>query len=154
MQYGTPDELYNYPNSIFVGGFIGSLSMNFIKTSVVEHGAGIGGKLTVNGEEHIIPFPDFLKKYQGKTIILGLRPENINNLEHHEIKNHYTIKINIDLTEPTGPDTLVFFDINGGTVSARCIPNPSLKIDTETSLNIDCDCLRFFDPESGKAITG
>ena len=73
QQIGTPLELYDKPNNLFVASFIGLPPMNFFDVKIS------GDKLAGNGFETEIPASDkkVLAPYQGKTVVLGVRPENV-----------------------------------------------------------------------------
>ena len=79
-QFGTPQEIYDNPADLFVAGFIGSPSMNFIDTELVAHEGGIGASLRDARQSFVLPLPGTkisLETWLGKKIILGIRPEQI-----------------------------------------------------------------------------
>ena len=77
QQIDTPQHLYDHPTNIFVAGFIGSPSMNFFETTLVEQ----DGKLFVDGGTFKLAVPETKKAdyvaQKGKKVIFGVRPEDI-----------------------------------------------------------------------------
>ena len=102
QQVGTPLELYDTPANLFVAGFIGLPPMNFFDVTV-KGGALVGKGMTVKLSEDQ---KNTLRSYEGKTIVLGVRPENI------VLGDDVTIKVTSN--ENLGMNTLVHGNIKGG----------------------------------------
>ena len=178
QQINTPREIYLYPNNIFVAGFIGSPSMNFVYATVSSSSKGIVLKF---GEDEILSkdAPESLNEYEGQQIVLGIRPEAFEDSVYAN-KKEFTEELNIDvsLLEQLGSDTYIHFykDINpvqteaieeiladeGEDISvlgtqtkfiARINPNATIEESQNINLAINPSKLHFFDPESGLAIT-
>jgi len=177
QQIDTPREIYLYPKNIFVAGFIGSPSMNFVyaTTKTVKNGTEISfgdSKITSKNA------PENLKKFEGKEIVLGIRPEAFEDAIYAN-SEEYTekININISLLEQLGSDSYIHFykdikpvqtkaieeiladegeDISSlGTQTkfiARINPNSTVKEGESIDLSIDSKKLHYFDPETGLAI--
>ena len=79
QQVDTPQQLYDYPNNLFVAGFIGSPAMNFFPATLSQQ----DGKLLVDAKSFAVEVPENrVKTYQplvGRNVIFGLRPEDIYN---------------------------------------------------------------------------
>jgi len=177
QQIDTPRMIYLYPNNIFVAGFIGSPSMNFVyaHTKLTKDGTEI-----TFGDSTIISknAPENLKDFEGKEIVLGIRPEAFEDALFANT-NEYAekIKITVTLLEQLGSDTYIHFykDIKpvqtkaieeiladeGEDISvlgtqtkfiARINPNSSVQEGETIDLSIDSKKLHFFDPETGLAI--
>ena len=178
QQIDTPREIYLYPKNIFVAGFIGSPSMNFVYADVKV--SGDKAMLTFAGEEItcVGESLDKLKKVDGKQIVLGIRPEAFEDSTYAK-DSEYTesISIKVTLLEQLGSDSYIHFykDLKpvqteaieeiladeGEDISvlgdqtkfiARINPNSTVKEGEEIKLSIDPSKLHFFDPESGKAL--
>ena len=178
QQIDTPREIYLYPKNIFVAGFIGSPSMNFVYAKVKTSAKGI---LLTFGDNKILSkdAPEALNGYEGKEIVLGIRPEAFEDSVYAN-KKEFTEELNIDvsLLEQLGSDTYIHFykDINpvqteaieeiladeGEDISvlgtqtkfiARINPNAAIEEGQNINLAINPSKLHFFDPESGLAIT-
>ena len=114
QQIDTPREIYLYPKNIFVAGFIGSPSMNFVYATVKI--SSKGASLTF-GEDQIFVKdpPESLKDYEGKEIVLGVRPEAFEDSVYANKKEFSEeINIHVSLLEQLGSDTYIHFykDIN------------------------------------------
>ena len=178
QQIDTPREIYLYPKNIFVAGFIGSPSMNFVYSTVKTSAKGI---VLTFGDDKILSkdAPEALNGYEGKEIVLGIRPEAFEDSVYAN-KKEFTEELNIDvsLLEQLGSDTYIHFykDIipvqteaieeiladEGEDISvlgtqtkfiARINPNATIEEGQNINLAINPSKLHFFDPESGLAIT-
>ena len=177
QQIDTPREIYLYPKNIFVAGFIGSPSMNFVYATVKI--SSKGASLTF-GEDQIFVKdpPETLKDYEGKEIVLGVRPEAFEDSVYANKKEFSEeININVSLLEQLGSDTYIHFykDINpvqteaieeiladeGEDISvlgtqtkfiARINPNATIEEGKNITLSINPSKLHFFNPETGLSI--
>ena len=177
QQIDTPREIYLYPKNIFVAGFIGSPSMNFVYATVKI--SSKGASLTF-GEDQIFVKdpPESLKDYEGKEIVLGVRPEAFEDSVYANKKEFSEeISIHVSLLEQLGSDTYIHFykDINpvqteaieeiladeGEDISvlgtqtkfiARINPNATIEEGKNITLSIHPSKLHFFNPETGLSI--
>ncbi|MGO2508290.1 MAG: ABC transporter ATP-binding protein [Vibrio hibernica] len=147
QQLGTPKEIYNQPNNMFVAGFMGSPSMNFIKARVEldERDNPLGQVWTADGVSHQINLPDRLRKFDGETIIIGLRPEYITEQSTEEERTWTEIPMKIDVLEPTGPDTIAIVEINQQHVACRLSAEFDAKVGDSVPLYFDLSHAVFFD---------
>ena len=116
QQVGTPTELFEHPNNLFVAGFIGSPSMNFASSTLEEANGGLSVKLGDQvlkiSEEEVGNRPG-LKKYVGKEVVLGIRPQDFEDPEYaQESAEGSRLKANIDLIEAVGTETMVHFTVD------------------------------------------
>ena len=178
QQIDTPREIYLYPKNIFVAGFIGSPAMNFVYADIKTSAKGV---TLIFGNDKIMAkdAPEALKEYEGKEVVLGIRPEAFEDSVYAN-KKEFTEEINIDvsLLEQLGSDTYIHFfkDIKpvqteaieeiladeGEDISvlgtqtkfiARINPNATIEEGENINLAIDPTKLHYFDPETGMAIT-
>ena len=178
QQIDTPREIYLYPKNIFVAGFIGSPAMNFVYATI--NASGKKTKLTF-GDSNIVSSdaPKSLSDFNGKEIVLGIRPEAFEDSVYANDKEFTEqININVSLLEQLGSDTYIHFykdippvqtkaieeiladegeDISAlGTETkfiARINPNATIEEGQNINLAIDPSKLHYFDPETGLAIT-
>jgi multiple sugar transport system ATP-binding protein len=121
-QIGTPQELYHSPKTRFVAGFIGSPAMNFIPCTLEQNGS-----LRVRISKDIaLPVPSSkAARYTntaGRDLLLGLRPEHITETRGNGGGEPATFTVNLDVVEPMGMETMVYFRINGTEVCGRVEP--------------------------------
>ncbi len=110
QQVDTPLNLYHKPVNKFVAEFIGSPSMNFIDGKIIKSDEKIIFQSSGKKCEFIIPtkFISSLSKYVNQEVWLGIRPEEISNKENL-INNSVSIESEIELVEPLGNLTLIYF---------------------------------------------
>lgn len=146
QQFGSPQDIYEKPANLFVAGFIGSPSMNFIPCHLAEQNGSVGVSLQSDGEIQFLAVQqsEALKERLGQKVLLGIRPEQL------DVANSETGGLGclVQLTEPTGPDTMIFTEINHTPVVARIHPR-AVKGPGETlRLSLDMTKAVMFDPES------
>lgn len=179
QQLGTPKEIYSNPTNLFVAGFIGSPSMNFVNVSVVQKKNSLNLEF---GSDSFSVYKDHekkLKKFIDKEIILGIRPESFEDSIYKSSKDVKREKLDAEtsLFEQLGSDAYIHFfkDIEpvrtdvieeiledeGEDLSllgektkfiARVNPNVSVKEGASISLFVDPSKFHFFDIDSGIAI--
>lgn len=149
QQMATPRELYRHPANMFVAGFIGSPPMNFIDARLE------GNKLWVDGESYQIPDDQFSKytAYEGKEVILGLRPEDI--YDHEYAFNIPTINqrlAKIEVVEHLGGENLVYFRIGDRMITAKVNGESILAANTEHRFVFNLNKMHLFDKETEQRI--
>jgi multiple sugar transport system ATP-binding protein len=113
QQVGTPQELYDHPLNLFVGGFMGSPSMNMVE-AIIERGNGslaaaIGEQRVTLGREALADHPA-LESYVGSTIVLGIRPEHLEAAELAGANGGTSrLKGEVQLREALGSELVVHF---------------------------------------------
>src|ERR1700761_2481443 len=122
-QIGTPHEVYHKPRTQFVAGFIGSPTMNFLPCRLVANGAG----LTVRRSRWLtLPVPPSREaRYRprvGHELIFGLRPEHIREGRGDIPPGMATFEARLDVVEPMGMETMVYFLVDGVEVCGRVDP--------------------------------
>jgi multiple sugar transport system ATP-binding protein len=91
-----------------------------------------------------------LSRWTGKKIILGIRPEHVSDsiLAHNGNTKILELESNVKVTEPTGPDTLVFVSLNGTDVTCRVHPEAAHAPGENMPLMMDMAKSILFDPET------
>jgi len=150
-QVGTPHELYHHPRTRFVAGFIGSPAMNFIPCNIQEEGGQL--KLRVNDVLSFAVPPARAQKYtQHKgngSVLLGLRPEHLTEARADLGPGVVAFDANLDVTEPMGMETLVYFPINGETICGRVNPMAGAKDGAPLKMVADLNNMHLIDAKSG-----
>ena len=151
QQINTPEHLYNNPCNLFVAGFIGSPQMNFIDAVVGKD----GDKVTLTVGDNVLTVPEDEKKilvdggYVGKTVILGIRPENISDDKEFLAKNQdHIIKSRIKVREMLGAEIFLYFDVNGVQMTARVEPDSPLMTGDDAVFALDMNKIHLFDKET------
>jgi multiple sugar transport system ATP-binding protein len=154
QQFGAPQDIYDSPANLFVAGFIGAPPMNFIDGKLVEAGSGIGLEVDTGVSRTVLNLPFDAAAVRGKigqNVILGLRPERITDARSaHNVEDArlQPIEVKIDVIEPTGPDTLVFTQVNGKRVVSRVHPASNPQPLTNMTLLFDVSKAVLFDSKT------
>ena len=142
MQLGSPDEIYNRPENIYVADFIGSPSMNF-REGDFSAGAFKGGDLTLPMTGY-----DFLDPQTAdRPAVIGIRPEHIIT---GELAAGATVQmeVKVDLVEPMGSDTLVHAGLNGEPFRIRMDGQARVKQGETLPIGIDPSRASLFDKKT------
>lgn len=151
-QIDSPLNLYNNPVNKFVAGFIGSPSMNFIK-----------GKLEKNVELNFVSDDGQLKfslterqeaqlrNYEGRSITLGIRPEDI-AIQDNDDKFLHSINVKLDVVEPMGNEIFIYFMVSGEQLIARLPSTSNIKKNQELRIYLNINRIHFFDYESEESL--
>jgi multiple sugar transport system ATP-binding protein len=150
-QYGTPRELYNFPNNLFVAGFIGSPSMNFVSMRINRDAES--AYLTGNGPDSNIKVTltdeqsDILRKSDGSDIVVGVRPEHLTEgpIDHAG----FSAVAKVEVIEFLGNDEHIH--AKSDDIDLVAILNAQSNVAREDSITLSCpqDKVHFFDPTSG-----
>ena len=153
QQVGAPKEIYDNPINVFVAGFIGTPSMNFVHGMISEDGVFT----TPDGHKLYVPQAklEAVKKdgLIGKDIIFGIRPEDIYDDEDHIAASKNVVEVTVDVAELLGATTNVHFDMNESHVCAAVAARADIKIGDKLKLAIDMEKCHFFDPETQLCVT-
>jgi multiple sugar transport system ATP-binding protein len=179
QQVDIPQVLYDRPTNAFVAAFIGSPAMNLLRARV----AGGDGGVSVELGEVVLPLPSSLvaqrpglASYTGREVVVGIRPEDIEDASLVPSANGSAVPVRITLAEALGSEVIAHFALEGEVepVAAGGVPDdsPSLEAATDSGVlltarlsprsgarsgqplrvSIDVERLHFFDPETEEAI--
>jgi multiple sugar transport system ATP-binding protein len=176
QQVDTPQNLYMHPTNLFVAAFIGSPPMNLVEATVSA------GRISFAGFEIALPQGSDLPMYQGKTVILGIRPSDLEDTAVWHNEQLPTIEVTAEVTEELGSEVNVIFTIDappvltedtikaasdeGGADNMSLIADENplarfcARVDARTdckpgrniTLSIDSARFHFFDPSTGASI--
>jgi multiple sugar transport system ATP-binding protein len=173
QQVDTPQNLYGNPANLFVAAFIGSPPMNLVEAKVSD------GRVSFAGFE--IPMPDGrdLGDHRRRTLILGIRPSDLEDAAVWSNPELPTIEVTADVTEELGSEVNVLFTVDAPPVGveevmeaadepveeavflleenrsvfcARVDARTHARPGTRVRLSVDPRRFHFFDPETGLAI--
>jgi multiple sugar transport system ATP-binding protein len=173
QQVDTPQNLYANPSNLFVAAFIGSPPMNMAEAKVSD------GKVTFAGFEIPMPGGRDLGDHRGKTLILGIRPSDLEDAAVWSNPDLPTIEVTADVTEELGSEVNVLFTVDAPPVGveevmeaadepveeaaflleenravfcARVDARSQARPGSRVRLSVDPRRFHFFDPETGLAI--
>ncbi|WP_369899665.1 ABC transporter ATP-binding protein [Bacillus manliponensis] len=151
QQVGTPKEVYDAPENIFVGGFIGSPAMNFFTGTLQDNYFQI--------ENIRFKIPDgqlkVLQKkgYNEKNIILGIRPEDIHDEPTVlQASPESTVEITVEVAELLGAETMIHGRLTNQSFVARINARSEIKATDKLPLAFNLTKAHFFDIETEQRI--
>jgi sn-glycerol 3-phosphate transport system ATP-binding protein len=139
-QIGRPIEVYGDPSSMFVAGFIGSPSMNFLP------GKRVGDEVDV-GDGVRVALPPELRAVAGSDVTVGVRPEHL-----VATGSGPEFRFNVESVEALGADSLVHGTFGHGALVARVEGSATPAAGTPMSFRVAPGKLHFFDSASGKRL--
>jgi multiple sugar transport system ATP-binding protein len=153
-QIGSPQDMYERPQSRFVAGFIGSPAMNFISCRLIESAGGLA--VRIEGGP-ILPVPasktERYRPYLGKEVILGIRPEHCADSRPHEPESGLAgFRVRVDVVEPLGMDTMIHFRLGAQRISSLVDPYAAKDAGDEMELMMDMRKMQLIDPISDKVV--
>ncbi|MDE5414945.1 ABC transporter ATP-binding protein [Alkalihalobacterium chitinilyticum] len=151
QQVGTPKDVYDNPENVFVGGFIGSPAMNFLNGRIE------GEFFKLNNVSVRIPQGKLKtlkeKGFADKEIILGVRPEDIHDeLLFIESSPETKVTAKVEVAELTGAETVLYTKIDNQDVIARIDSRTDIQNEQNIDLAFDMNKVHFFNPETEERI--
>jgi multiple sugar transport system ATP-binding protein len=178
QQADIPQALYDKPVNAFVAGFIGSPAMNLVRGRLT----GGDGAATIELGEVVLPLPRSvlarragLASYAGREIVVGIRPEDIEDASLVPSANGSSLPVRVTLAEALGSEVIAHFPLGGQVetaaeaaseppsldaapdessvlLTARLSPRSGARTGQSLRVVIDLERLHFFDPETDEAI--
>ena len=147
-QVGTPLELYDTPENVFVAQFIGTPNMNVLEMTVSEDGLRL--------EHQSLSFAitdkwlEQVKNYKNKKVIVGIRPEHVRDPENHDWNNKVLITGKVEIVETLGHEIIVHAAVPGveELVIARMDAKKAPDLGEEVSMDIHTSRIHLFDSET------
>ncbi len=174
QQVDTPQNIYRHPANLFVAAFIGSPPMNLVGATVA------GGVVRFAGFEIPVPAGIGADRLEGREVILGIRPPDLEDAEVWSGQGLPTIEVTADVTEELGSEVNVLFTVDappvetdetlaateedqgeyallaeerGAVFCARVDPRTSCRPGGRIRLSVDPRRFHYFDPQTGLALT-
>jgi multiple sugar transport system ATP-binding protein len=182
QQVAPPQELYDRPVNLFVGGFIGSPAMNVLEATLAPSNGNLAAKVGSHtldlGEETLAARPG-LRAYEGRPVILGIRPEDLEDAElEPDTPEEQRLQGTVELREALGSEIMVHFrsdaspavtdemreiqedagaaetgaDQSGATLVGRFGARSRVGLGDKVQVAVDTRALHFFDPDTGLGI--
>ncbi|MEY1554489.1 ABC transporter ATP-binding protein [Yoonia sp. R2331] len=142
MQLGSPDEIYNRPQNIYVADFIGSPSMNFLDGDLT------GGTFKV--DDMVMPMTGYEwvdPQTADRPAVIGIRPEHVITGEL-VAGAPLRFQVTVDLVEPMGSDTLVYAKLGAHTFRIRMDGQARVAVGETLEIGIDPSRASLFDKKS------
>lgn len=149
QQIGTPKEIYNTPANMFVAGFVGAPATNFLRGRYEKEGFILNGKCVVLPEM----FKDALKAYEGKDVVMGIRPEDIHGegiVAETYPSAHFTY--DVDVSELLGHEFILHGKLGNQNLIAKVAARLEVRPHESVEITMDLSKAHFFDSETEKTI--
>jgi multiple sugar transport system ATP-binding protein len=185
QQVDTPQALYDHPANLFVAGFIGSPAMNMVEAHLGKEDGRLVvrfGSTQLELDPALVARRPALEKYAGRRVVLGIRPENIQDERFAGVAPEgRRLRAEIDLREALGSEVLVHFNVDAPPVltedtrelardreateeledritdrvsafMAKIDPRAEVQVGDTAQLVVDTSRLHLFDPNDGRGI--
>jgi multiple sugar transport system ATP-binding protein len=184
QQVAPPEELYHRPRNMFVGGFIGSPAMNMLEATVAHDNGVIrvvAGEMSIDLSEQMLAARPALRAYEGRAVVLGIRPEGLNDAALAPDDRKPSVRGQAELREALGSEVLMHFSVRARaavtdevrelaedmgedrvtgpagslprtTLVGRFSPQTRIRAGDTIDVAIDEGALHFFDAATGRAI--
>jgi multiple sugar transport system ATP-binding protein len=153
QQVGTPEDLYFRPDNVFVGGFIGSPSMNFLPGTL----RGTAEEMTLEAGALLIKLPaersPWLVPHTNTEVLIGIRPEDIHDPDFLPARvRGFPIRAHVDVTEMMGNEKFLHLLIDTQALLARVDPRTRARVGQDIDLMLDIDRIHVFDATTNVAL--
>jgi multiple sugar transport system ATP-binding protein len=151
-QVGTPLELYDKPQNVFVAKFIGTPNMNMMKATVNADATA----LQASGFATPVPqnWREGLRPLAGRDVLLGVRPEHVGDAGAHNWTSTAPLGGTIEIVETIGHEVIVHFRCGDDIVIAKLGAHRIPRFGEQISLAMNCDAMHLFDPQTEQRLPG
>ena len=151
QQLGTPKQIYDTPENLFVATFMGSPAMNIIPVQIkMAKGRPVAVVAGSDGKAQNLPIAqDYMAAWEGKEIKMGIRPEAITDQASTDMSSGLMAKMTntVDIAEPTGADIFVSMTLNETSVTGRLSAEASAVSGDKMTFALNMEKALFFDPK-------
>jgi multiple sugar transport system ATP-binding protein len=159
QQYADPDTIYNRPANLFVARFMGAPPMNTVSARLANDGGALTAVIGAGRPDEIrLPLPEDVvatRAFLDRDVVLGIRPEAIGEAERRygaDPRTSIAIDAPVEMTEPTGAETIVLMRMGGQQLLGRVAPDVRLAVDQPGRFAVDTRRICLFDPATDRLI--
>jgi multiple sugar transport system ATP-binding protein len=151
MQCGSPMELYDRPDNVFVARFIGTPHMNILPARLSDDGTEVlllGSRMAVSGQ-----FREGAQLMRGHDVVLGIRPEHIGAAAEIDWQETLTLRGKVEMVEPLGHEAILHFRVNEHVMTGRLRSHGTLPVAGDMiDMQLKCDAIHLFDTKTEKRL--
>ena len=153
QQIGRPMEIYERPSNLFVAGFVGSPSMNFVEARIVQETASF----FVDAKDFRVRIPEdrypVCQELAGQEVVFGIRPEHIQDRMYcvNPVSDN-CFTATVDFIEPMGSEMVLYLSMGEKSMVAKVNPKTSAKKGSTIGIHIDMDRVHIFDKKTGRVM--
>lgn len=158
QQIAPPLDLYKSPTNRFVAGFIGNPPMNFIEADVKRDGAKVRLNLVSGkGKPSVIEVTNGMREalgqYDGKKVILGIRPEDIYDKVYYQGDGKgRSLSTTVEVVEPMGAEKYLYLSWGKSPMVARVEPDNAAQVNQTIDVVLKMENAKFFDADTDAVI--
>ena len=145
MQCGSPMDLYDRPDNVFVARFIGTPRMNVLPARLSDDGSEVelfGGRMPVSAQ-----FKEATLRMRGRDVLLGIRPEHIGARHEVDWKQTQSLQGQAEMVELLGHEAILHFKVGEHVLTGRLHSHGSLPVAGDAvTMQLRCDAIHLFDP--------
>ncbi len=150
QQVGTPLEIYDRPQNLFVANFIGTPPMNFVNATIRDGGA------TLAAASFSLPVPASLRPsaagFDGKKIIVGIRPEHLLDPSIPTRGEKAKLAVEVEVIEPLGDEVIVHARVGDELLVYKVEPQMTPEVGQKLEIAVELDRLHLFDADTEKRL--
>jgi multiple sugar transport system ATP-binding protein len=143
QQLGTPQEIYDRPDNLFVASFVGTPPMNFFAAALTDGGA--------QGDGFTLPVPPSLTARGGR-VVIGIRPEDLTASRKEAHGETAALPVTIELVEPLGDAALVHGSVGETTIIGKLEPHRTPRAGDRVNLWVELENMHVFDAATTQRI--
>jgi multiple sugar transport system ATP-binding protein len=152
MQCGSPMELYDRPDNVFVARFIGTPHMNIVPASLSDDGSEIllfGSRIPVSTQ-----FKEAANGARGHDVVLGIRPEHIGAAQEVDWSDTITLQGQVEMVEPLGHEAILHFKMGEHVLTGRLRSHGNLPVaGDKINMQLKCDAIHLFNKTTEKRLS-
>jgi multiple sugar transport system ATP-binding protein len=158
QQYADPDTVYNRPANLFVARFMGAPPMNTVAARIAANGEGPVAVIGAGRPDEIrLPLGEDTapRAWLNREVVLGIRPEAIAEAERRfgtDPRTSIAVQAPVEMTEPTGAETIVLMRMGGQSLLGRVSPDVRLPTGAPGQFSVDTRRICIFDPGTERLI--
>jgi multiple sugar transport system ATP-binding protein len=151
-QVGSPLELYDRPQNVFVARFIGTPNMNMARATVSADGT----QLQASGFSAPVPqaWRAAVRPYAGRELLLGVRPEHVGEAAAHPWTSTAPLGGPVEIVETIGHEVIVHIRCGDDIVIAKLGAHRIPGFGEQLALAMNCDAMHLFDPQTEQRLPG
>jgi multiple sugar transport system ATP-binding protein len=150
MQVGTPREVYERPESVFVGQFIGTPPMNLVRAEITDGGRGLANRaLTLPVPRSLLPAT---AGREGLPVIVGLRAEHLVEPGRESRGETASIEVEVEVVEPLGHEVIAFGRLGLDLLAAKLEAHRAPRFGERLALKVQLDALHLFEAATEKRL--
>lgn len=149
QQIDSPFNLYHNPRNVFVGGFIGSPSMNFFDATLKQEDNGLVVDLDIFQLHIPAERAEPYRSHIGNRVVLGIRPEDIHDFEYQPPNiSPARIEANVDVIEQMGHEMILYLEEGNKNFIARVDPRTNARVGGRMGFVVNMDNMHLFDADT------